>query len=242
MATVFGVGQLAPARAAGPAKATTTATQTGAPVQGGPAQGAATAPAPTAAPGPAAPPGGAEQAGAYTVKLRDLERRVDELKEQIFRSKARLNLLKETVLHGVVAGARAVIIHRNEMGSLYQPIRILYALDGAEVFARADETGKMLENNKELEVYNGSLLPGNHTVSVTVVYQGNGFGVFSYLKGYKFTVRASHSFTVPEGKITTIKVVGYEKGNAITTDPKDRPDLDFRSNVGVEAAGAKKAK
>jgi hypothetical protein len=191
--------------------------------------------------GGAAQQGGPEQTAGYTIKLRDLERRVDELKEQIFRSKARLNLLKETVLHGVVAGARAVVIHRNEMGSLYVPVRLIYALDGAEIFAKTDETGKMIES-RELEIFNGSLLPGNHTLSVTAVYQGNGFGVFSYLKGYKFTVRASHSFTVPEGKVTTIQVVGYEKGNAITTDPKDRPAIDFRSNVGGEAQSAKKAK
>src|SRR3954465_7246922 len=69
---------------------------------------AATTPA-TAPPTPAPPPpndpataGAASSNGSYTVRLHDLERRVNELKEQIFRSKARLNLLKETVLHGVI--------------------------------------------------------------------------------------------------------------------------------------------
>lgn len=206
----------------------------------GRAQPAQPAPAPSAAPSPGgAPAAPTADAGANTVRLHDLERKVDELKEQIFRSKARLNLLKETVLHGVIAGARAVIVHRNEMGVLYQPIRIVYALDGAEIFGKSDESGK-LGDQKEIEVFNGSILPGSHTLSVQIIYQGNGLGVFSYLKGYKFTVRASHSFTVPEGKISSIKVVGYEKGNALTTDPKDRPALDFRSNV--SAADAKKAK
>ena len=45
-------------------------------------------------------------AGTYGVRLRDLEQRINELKEQIFRSKARLSLLAETVLQGVVAGAK----------------------------------------------------------------------------------------------------------------------------------------
>jgi hypothetical protein len=198
-----------------------------------PTQAATTAPVQAGGGAPAPGPEQGTAQGGYTLKLRDLERRVDELKEQIFRSKARLNLLKETVLHGVVAGARGVIVHRNEMGALYMPVRLIYALDGAEIFAKSDDAGKLLDG-KELEIFNGSLLPGNHTLSVTAVYQGNGFGIFSYLKGYKFTVRASHSFTAPEGKVTTIKVVGYEKGNAFTTDPKDRPALEFRSNVGSE--------
>ena len=89
--------------------------------------------APIPATGGAAP----TRSGSYTVRLHDLERRVNELKEQIFRSKARLNLLKETVLHGVIAGARAVITHRNEMGSMYTPIRYVYALDGAEIYSKS---------------------------------------------------------------------------------------------------------
>jgi len=197
---------------------------------------AATTPA-TAPPTPAPPPpndpataGQTNANGSYTVRLHDLERRVNELKEQIFRSKARLNLLKETVLHGVIAGSRAIITHRNEMGSMYTPIRYVYALDGQEIYSKTDESGK-LGDQKEIEVFNGSITPGNHTLSVQMIYQGNGYGVFSYLKGYKFTAKSSRTFTAPEGKQLQMKVVGFEKGNPVTTDPKDRPAVDFREQL-----------
>jgi len=58
-----------------------------------------------------------DDSGAYNVRLRGLEKNVNELKEQIFRTKARLNLLKETVLGGVIGASRAIIHHKNEMGS-----------------------------------------------------------------------------------------------------------------------------
>jgi|SRR5579871_1180418 len=200
-----------------------------------PAQPQATPATPPAAAPPAtapAPPASApsNQGASYTVRLHELERRVNELKEQIFRSKARLNLLKETVLHGVIAGSRAVIMHRNEMGSTYTLIKLVYALDGAEIFAKSDDTGHIADN-QEFEIFNGSIVPGNHTLTVLMVYQGNGFGVFSYLKGYKFNVRGSHTFAAGEGKQTQLKVVGFEKGNPLTTDPKDRPAVDFRVNI-----------
>ncbi len=73
-------------------------------------------------------------AGTYATRLRDLEQRIDALKEQIFRSKARLSLLAETVLQGVVAGAQAVIIHENRMSSSYRLVKVQYALDGARIF------------------------------------------------------------------------------------------------------------
>jgi hypothetical protein len=185
---------------------------------------------PATAPAPADANAQVGGPGSYTVRLHDLERRVNELKEQIFRSKARLNLLKETVLHGVIAGARAVITHRNEMGSMYTPIRYVYSLDGQEIYSKSDDTGKLVDQ-KEIEVFNGSITPGNHTLSVQMVYQGNGYGVFSYLKGYKFTAKSSRTFTAPEGKQLQLKVVGFEKGNPVTTDPKDRPSVDFRESL-----------
>lgn len=204
-----------------------------APAATAPATGPAATPPANPAPPPPSDPATAAQTnanGSYTVRLHDLERRVNELKEQIFRSKARLNLLKETVLHGVIAGARAIITHRNEMGSMYTPIRYVYALDGQEIYSKTDESGKM-GDQKEIEVFNGSITPGNHTLSVQMVYQGNGYGVFSYLKGYKFTAKSSRTFTAPEGKQLQLKVVGFEKGNPVTTDPKDRPAVDFRESL-----------
>jgi len=83
---------------------------------------------------------------------------------------------------------------------------------------------------QEFDVYNGAIQPGSHTLSVALTYQGNGFGVFSYLKGYKFNVKSSHTFVAGESKSTNITVVGYEKGN-ITTQLSDKPAIDFRVNV-----------
>jgi hypothetical protein len=188
------------------------------------------------APVAASPAPAAASQGDSTVRLHDLERRVDELKEQVFRSKARLNLLKETVLHGVIAGAHAVILYRNEIGSMYTPVQYAYSLDGTEIYAKVDESGK-LADQKEFEIFNGSLAPGNHTMSVRMVYVGNGYGVFSYLKGYRFNVNSSRTFTAAEGKQFQLKVVGHEKGNMLTTDMKDRLDVAYREMVLNENEG-----
>jgi hypothetical protein len=200
-----------------------------------PAQPAAE-PAPTGAPPApaettAAPAAGAASAdqGAYTVRLRGLEKNVNELKEQIFRTKARLNLLKETVLGGVIGASRAIIHHKNEMGSSFRLVKAAYALDGVQIYSKADDSGALSEMG-DFDVYNGAIQPGSHTLSVALTYQGNGFGVFSYLKGYKFNVKSSHTFVAGDSKTTNITVVGYEKGN-ITTQLSDKPAVDFRVNV-----------
>jgi len=164
-------------------------------------------------------------AGTYAVRLRDLEQRINELKEQIFRSKARLSLLAETVLQGVVAGAQAVIVHENRMSSSYRLVKAVYALDGARIFSKADEEGSLGER-QETDIYDGSIVPGEHTLTVNLEYRGHGYGIFSYLKGYRFRVRSNYSFSAPEGKAITIRVVGYEKGGP-TAPLEERPAIRY---------------
>ncbi|HEX7598048.1 MAG TPA: hypothetical protein VF518_07520, partial [Polyangia bacterium] len=159
---------------------------------------AAAAPSPTGAPAETAAPAAAD-GGAYTVRLRALERNVNDLKEQVFRTRARLNLLKETVLGGVIGASRCVIKHKNEMGASFRLIKAVYALDGVQIFNKADDTGRLSEMT-EFDIYNGAIQPGNHTLSVQFVYQGYGFGVFSYLKGYKFKASSSHTFVAADNK------------------------------------------
>ncbi len=208
---------------------------------------AAAAAAPAAEPAPAAPASAAQpapvataeapmDAGTYSVRLRDLEQHVNELKEQIFRSKARLSLLAETVLQGVVAGAQAHIVHENKMGNSYSLVKVVYALDGAPILTKEDEEGG-LGDQDQFDVYNGSMVPGEHTLTVQLEYRGHGYGIFSYLKGYRFKVTSSHTFNAAEGKATTLRVVGYEKGGP-TAPLEERPAVRYVERVDTPSAPA----
>ena len=163
---------------------------------------------------------------SYNIKLRAIEERVNELKEKIFQSKARLIQLQEVVLQGSISGAKAVLIHRNDMGSSFRLSRAQYALDGTPIFNRFDMGTGDLGVQDEIELFSGSIAPGTHQISVYLEYKGHGYGVFSYLNGYNFKIKSSYTFSAEEGKATTVRIVGYEKGG-ITTQLADRPAVRY---------------
>ena len=134
--------------------------------------------------------------------------------------------LQEVVLHGSITGAKAVIVHHNEMGSSFRLQRAQYALDGTPIFNRVDMGSGDLGEQENIEIFSGSIAPGTHQISVFLEYRGHGYGVFSYLNGYNFKIKSSYTFTAEEGKATTVKVVGYEKGG-ITTQLADRPAVRY---------------
>ena len=68
-------------------------------------------------------------------------------------------------------------------------------------------------------------------------FQGNGYGVFTYLRGYKFEVKSSHSFTAVEGKTLTLTATALEKGG-VTTPLEQRPAIEWHEKVQALGAGS----
>lgn len=176
-------------------------------------------------------------------RVRTMEEQVTDLKEQVFRTRARLLLLQESILGGtsVGQGAKALLVHRNEMGGAFVLESAAYALDGAPIFTRVDLGDGALGEQEEIEIFNGRILPGPHQLVVQLQFRGHGFGVFKYLEGYKFKVQSSHTFDAEPGRVTHLKIVAFEQGN-FTTDLKDRPAIRYEMNllddVAPKAAGS----
>ena len=192
-----------------------------------PADKKAQSPAADAVPPPPSEMAGAQQGdkGTYTVRLRDLEDRVNRLKEQIFRTKARLSLLAETVLEKKIAGAQANISFRNEMGGSFRLHKASILLDGGPIFQETDESGS-LSKRQHIELFEGPVAPGDHTIEVVLQYKGHGYGIFSYLKGYTFKIKSNFTFTVEEGKSIKLQIIGFEKGDP-TTPLEERPAVRY---------------
>ena len=195
-----------------------------------------TAPASTAPPSPSPSSTTATQnqpldGGTYVVRLRDLEQRIDDLKEQIRRSHTRLSLLSDTILSGGVGGARAEITFKNDLSGAFRLTGAVFVLDGVVQYNRQDDTeAGVLATQKEIPIFSGSIPPGDHTLQVVLKLRGHGYGVFSYLRSYRFEVPSGHSFTVGEGKTLALDVIAWEKGD-VTTPVEQRPSIRYSEST-----------
>jgi hypothetical protein len=195
-----------------------------------------------AQPAPAPAPAPAPQAGSAApqpdiasvkpeemptaVRLRRLEQKTQALKERAWQLKARVQMLKEQTLGGGV-GAQATIGHADQMGSSFRLTKLIYSLDGTQVFARSDESGESMYKTKSFDIFAGPIAPGNHNLQVVATYRGHGYGVFEYLSKFTFTARGTSSFTTGEGKVSKVDCKGFEKGGAATPMEK-RPAIECK--------------
>jgi hypothetical protein len=242
---VLSFGAQPGAEAAPPTAPTAAASAPAVPKAGAPASkraapaavaGPDTAPpaAASAAPSPAAPAGGQP---THMVRLRDLEEQIDELKEKLRRQYAQLALLNDRLADSGAGGeARASIKFASDLSGAFQVSRVLVVLDGAVQVNQTYPSGTLAERF-EVPVFHGLLPAGDHTVQVLVNLQGNGYGIFSYMRGYRFEVRSTHSFTAVEGKTINLEAIAFEKGTS-TTPFEERPALRYGEKIVAGLADA----
>ncbi len=191
------------------------------------AQENGSAPATASPPSSAPPAAEASKSGDFDRQLLTIEEEVHSLKEQVFRSKATLQLLKEIVVQGSTSGARATIWHENRLGRADTVESIAYYLDGQGKFSKADASGA-LSAMPDFKVYEGGMPPGNHTLTVNLRLRGNGLGIFSYVQDYTVNVQASTAFVAEEGKVCTVRVTTNER-RGVGRSFVERPEVQFQT-------------
>jgi len=157
-----------------------------------------------------------ESEQGYNLKLRTLEEKINSLKDKIFRSKQRLAVLQETVLSGTIAGSRATIVHKNKVGGAFRLVSAIIYLDDAPVYKRVNAPDEL--KKEEIVAFEGSIVPGPHHVSVYYIFEGKGYGLFSYMKGYKFKIQSGYSFNVEEGNLVEIDLSPGDRGSSYNLD------------------------
>jgi hypothetical protein len=186
------------------------------------------APAPIATTAPASTPV-QQRTASPVIVLRDIDREMTALSNDISASHSRLREITSMVLEQSGGGAQLIVDHQNEMGSTFRLVRASYSLDGAAIATRTDDNGSLADQTG-FAVYNGRVAQGEHTLTVSLEYQGNGYGIFSYIRGFTFRARSVQNFTVPEGRALRLTVVGYERGGA-TAAIEERPAIRYTQTV-----------
>ena len=152
----------------------------------------------------------AREAGRLEGRLEELRRGTQQLEADVGQSHRRLAAIAMSIFENV-DGARVTITQANEVGPLYRLVSATYAIDGQTVFHRRDESGA-LGARDTIEIHDGTLASGDHTLSVVLRYVGDGGVIVRYLEGYRFTVRSSHAFVAEPGRHTRIELRAFARG------------------------------
>ena len=112
----------------------------------------------------------------------------------------------------------------NDTSTAFRLSSAKVALDGVVQYDRHDNLG----DEKKLPVFTGAVAPGAHTVTVEIVLPRNGYGVFTYLRGYQVTLASTHTFVATDGKPSHVTAAAYEPQPMATLPFERRPQIAWR--------------
>ncbi|MCG3173481.1 MAG: hypothetical protein GMKNLPBB_01678 [Myxococcota bacterium] len=119
-------------------------------------------------------------------------------------------------------GTRIKIIHDNQMGSGFLLRQVRYVVDGQVIYNRDGEKDASLRTSKLFDAGTFPVKPGNHKLTVNLVYSGSARGIFDYMEDFRYRANKSENFSIKEGETIEIRVTGLEEGG-IFTKPEDKP-------------------
>lgn len=172
----------------------------------------------------------AQHEQAQPERLRTLSNDTAQLRADVGQSYRRL-LALQNQMFGEDLGARVTIRQESAVDPFYRLEQITYALDGQTLLSRSGD-----EIVEPLEIHDGIVGPGDHTLTVVLRYVGEGHGVIGYLPGYRFVMRSAYQFTVPSSGRLDLRVRPYTRGPMVPyterlaieyeADEIERADLD----------------
>src|SRR5688572_727118 len=145
--------------------------------------------------------------------LAEIASKIDMLEGKILRTQEKVDVLKDTVLEGIVAKARSRIVHVNQMRGKFLLSKAVYTLDGGVIFEREDIDGS-LSNQEEIVLFDGPIAHGEHEIRVSLLFRVGSVGVFTYAEGYKFKVESRYVMKAVDGRLNQLRIVSLDKGEA----------------------------
>lgn len=121
----------------------------------------------------------------------------------------------------IAADSRIEIGFRDELGPSFVLQSVVLRIDG-QVVGR--HTAPQEGGTGAIEFPAAILPAGQHEAAAHAVYRGEGHGIFSYLKEYKFDVESKHEFRAPPLGAIALTAVCFEKGGP-ETELSDRPRI-----------------
>lgn len=151
------------------------------------------------------------------IKLENIRAQADEIQDAVRRSHQRLTALgAQAMTPGL---AKTTIDLSNDTSAAYKLVSARVVVDGQLQLDKKELTG----TERQLPVFTGATGTGEHVARVEVVLQGNGYGVFSYLRGFKITLSSSHTWTATTEPIHVTATI-YEL-NDVTVPFQQRPQV-----------------
>jgi len=140
----------------------------------------------------------------YKEEIKEFNRLLDKINKDIKKEEKQINFLKTSLINNDISSAKLEVKLINKDDSYFKIISADIMMNGTEIFTKKNIS------KKEMIIFNKASDPGMYTFHFKLVVTGAGYGFFTYMKSYKFTINRTIKVEVPNIGKSKIRFTVYK--------------------------------
>lgn len=142
----------------------------------------------------------------YQNEIKEFDKIIDQINQDIKKEKKDISFLKNSLINNEISASKLVVKLINKDDGYFKITKVKITMNGNNILTK-DSLGK-----KELTIFNESSSPGLYTFNFDLYVEGAGYGIFTYMKSYKFRIKRTVKVKVHDIGKSKLKIIIYKKG------------------------------
>ena len=142
----------------------------------------------------------------YQNEIKEFDKIINKINEDIKKEKKDINFLKTSLINNEISASKLVVKLINKDDGFFKITKLNITMNGNKILS-----DKSLDK-KELTLFNESSSPGLYTFNFDLYVEGAGYGIFTYMKSYKFRIKRTVKVKVHDIGKSKLNIIIYKKG------------------------------
>ncbi len=131
--------------------------------------------------------------------------RLNTIQRQVPPKREQLPIFGDVHTENTGGNPTAKIMLENDAGGAFKLVKAIVYLDKIKIFDQVQDDG-IVDAGESSTIFKSRLPAGSHTLSGYYVYQGHGYGIFTYMKGFMIGLKSGQQFSIRGGKSTSVTI------------------------------------
>jgi len=141
----------------------------------------------------------------YKEEIKEFDNIINNINKDIKKEEKEINFLKNSLINNDISSSKLVVKLQNKDNSYFKILEAKITMNGNEIY-----NNKNIDK-KNITIFNNSSDPGTYTFYFDLLVTGSGYGIFTYMKSYKFRVKRTIKVEVHSLGKSELEFIIYKK-------------------------------
>jgi len=141
----------------------------------------------------------------YKEDIKEFDRELDKINKELKQEEKDIAYLKNNLINNEISTSKLIVKLINKDDGFFKITNVKITMNGNVIFKKSEL------NKKNITIFKDSSDPGTYTFNFQFTVEGAGYGIFTYMKSYKYKINQTKVIEVKDIRNTELNLIIYKK-------------------------------